>query len=77
MQKLLQPIIPYQELLGNYDVRFLPLGPTPIIPYQELLGNYDCCTATARFPRIISYQELLGNYDGRRVVMLVIIIIPY
>ena len=36
------PIIPYQELLGNYDIvggifrRFL------IIPYQELLGNYDC-----------------------------------
>ena len=34
-------IIPYQELLGNYDVlrhsKQLPI----IIPYQELLGNYD------------------------------------
>ena len=34
-------IIPYQELLGNYDAT---LGAPPaqaIIPYQELLGNYD------------------------------------
>ena len=31
-------IIPYQELLGNYDhVAIAKI----IIPYQELLGNYD------------------------------------
>ena len=36
-------IIPYQELLGNYDC-ILSLPPLiGIIPYQELLGNYDCC----------------------------------
>ena len=34
-------IIPYQELLGNYD-RFADIRKFfPIIPYQELLGNYD------------------------------------
>ena len=39
-------IIPYQELLGNYDKYWPMLEPSSIIPYQELLGNYDvfrCC----------------------------------
>ncbi len=34
-------IIPYQELLGNYDVPYIGICPDRIIPYQELLGNYD------------------------------------
>ena len=34
-------IIPYQELLGNYDRGDAGHDPRPIIPYQELLGNYD------------------------------------
>ena len=36
-----QLIIPYQELLGNYN--FLAVGQLleVIIPYQELLGNYN------------------------------------
>ena len=34
-------IIPYQELLGNYDVEDLLKCLTMIIPYQELLRNYD------------------------------------
>ena len=34
-------IIPYQELLGNYnDNTMYNLG-IYIIPYQELLGNYN------------------------------------
>ena len=34
-------IIPYQELLGNYN-SFVPFGMIgKIIPYQELLGNYN------------------------------------
>ena len=34
-------IIPYQELLGNYDtLRNIHIS-SMIIPYQELLGNYD------------------------------------
>ena len=34
-------IIPYQELLGNYDLRYVVVDVVNIIPYQELLGNYD------------------------------------
>ena len=34
-------IIPYQELLGNYDLVLVALHGEVIIPYQELLGNYD------------------------------------
>ena len=34
-------IIPYQELLGNYDGNAKLTMPPVIIPYQELLGNYD------------------------------------
>ena len=34
-------IIPYQELLGNYDFDYEEDEDDDIIPYQELLGNYD------------------------------------
>ena len=34
-------IIPYQELLGNYDLLRAGIWRSEIIPYQELLGNYD------------------------------------
>ena len=34
-------IIPYQELLGNYDPVISLFRASLIIPYQELLGNYD------------------------------------
>ncbi len=34
-------IIPYQELLGNYDRLLDSDCISSIIPYQELLGNYD------------------------------------
>ena len=34
-------IIPYQELLGNYDSLAFQGVHHFIIPYQELLGNYD------------------------------------
>ena len=56
-------IIPYQELLGNYDFIPLFLMRKLIIPYQELLGNYDASTFICTVARIIPYQELLGNYD--------------
>ena len=36
------PIIPYQEIIGNYS----PMQPhdisQAIIPYQEIIGNYSC-----------------------------------
>ncbi len=34
-------IIPYQELLGNYNVMAMFDLASVIIPYQELLGNYN------------------------------------
>ena len=34
-------IIPYQELLGNYNRGLGLLCKPVIIPYQELLGNYN------------------------------------
>ena len=57
-------IIPYQELLGNYDGRMARRRMFSIIPYQELLGNYDWLPRQARQSMIIPYQELLGNYDA-------------
>ena len=56
-------IIPYQELLGNYDSIFTVLSNAGIIPYQELLGNYDGRRQHLVAEQIIPYQELLGNYD--------------
>ena len=56
-------IIPYQELLGNYDDKNRLDLHRLIIPYQELLGNYDSEDLQAQEVRIIPYQELLGNYD--------------
>ena len=56
-------IIPYQELLGNYDVVDEGVVVNAIIPYQELLGNYDIFAPFFHFHAIIPYQELLGNYD--------------
>ena len=38
---LQQSIIPYQELLGNYNGFLLFIVVAGIIPYQELLGNYN------------------------------------
>ena len=56
-------IIPYQELLGNYDILSVFCPTFPIIPYQELLGNYDGRDVVDLTLDIIPYQELLGNYD--------------
>ena len=56
-------IIPYQELLGNYDNLAMMQSADIIIPYQELLGNYDVVSARDCNRTIIPYQELLGNYD--------------
>ena len=56
-------IIPYQELLGNYDCGGVCCVVPSIIPYQELLGNYDATLGAPPAQAIIPYQELLGNYD--------------
>ena len=62
-QVVVAAIIPYQELLGNYDQRYKPYRGDLIIPYQELLGNYDTTPTAQSCTSIIPYQELLGNYD--------------
>ena len=64
-------IIPYQELLGNYDVRDRRPRPRYIIPYQELLGNYDLFDAGPEGGDIIPYQELLGNYDRALYIFII------
>ena len=47
MQAPAYTIIPYQELLGNYDPVRGQLHNRRIIPYQELLGNYDSSTTAS------------------------------
>ena len=56
-------IIPYQELLGNYNRTVKLVQTRPIIPYQELLGNYNLDCFDRYNNGIIPYQELLGNYN--------------
>ena len=70
-------IIPYQELLGNYDRSLLRPPRERIIPYQELLGNYDAIPDTHTSAAIIPYQELLGNYDFQIIDNTLRCIIPY
>lgn len=36
------PIIPYQEIIGNYSYRRSDASDSKIIPYQEITGNYSC-----------------------------------
>ena len=62
-------IIPYQELLGNYDCSSAYWITVLIIPYQELLGNYDFGGVFGYLGNIIPYQELLGNYDLGAIYM--------
>ena len=57
-------IIPYQELLGNYNLSSALPFVFVIIPYQELLGNYNYVNAYQDALTIIPYQELLGNYNA-------------
>ena len=50
-------IIPYQELLGNYDGSKGNAVVVDIIPYQELLGNYDFQIIDNALRCIIPYQH--------------------
>ncbi len=36
-----QSVLPYQELLGNYNLEELHELLREVLPYQELLGNYN------------------------------------
>ena len=70
-------IIPYQELLGNYNFSERLASFCKIIPYQELLGNYNRIKETSQGFKIIPYQELLGNYNDLPQNLQFGIIIPY
>ncbi len=74
---LQQSIIPYQELLGNYNSVANIICNARIIPYQELLGNYNPGSDHARKGCIIPYQELLGNYNRGGNILIDLVIIPY
>ena len=51
-------IIPYQELLGNYDARSTVASVnSSIIPYQELLGNYDACSFCLHQTRLLYHTK--------------------
>ena len=50
-------IIPYQELLGNYNPSCIRISRSHIIPYQELLGNYNQAVEEDAQTAIIPYQE--------------------
>ena len=60
-------IIPYQELLGNYDQLVQRNVIAAIIPYQELLGNYDCILIAVSSVMIIPYQELLVHEHNHTI----------
>ena len=70
-------IIPYQELLGNYNKAPGSGDLIPIIPYQELLGNYNAAFTPCFDGVIIPYQELLGNYNSCSAASFSACIIPY
>ena len=38
-------VLPYQELLGNYNIGKSFVVRIPVLPYQELLGNYNTSAA--------------------------------
>ena len=58
------PIIPYQEIIGNYSVCGKHLFSAYIIPYQEIIGNYSYPDCSICKETIIPYQEIIGNYSG-------------
>ena len=37
----MRAVLPYQELLGNYNLVVIVLVVVLVLPYQELLGNYN------------------------------------
>ena len=74
---LQQSIIPYQELLGNYNQLHGAGHVWQIIPYQELLGNYNLADDLKNAQAIIPYQELLGNYNSIPALVNWRRIIPY
>ena len=60
------PIIPYQEIIGNYSRSSAGVLGRPIIPYQEIIGNYSYLPLICESFEIIPYQEIIGNYSNSK-----------
>ena len=58
-------VLPYQELLGNYNTATNTVTARYVLPYQELLGNYNLYCDDILPGDVLPYQELLGNYNGK------------
>ena len=56
-------VLPYQELLGNYNRDTAMRFKLQVLPYQELLGNYNINATVRQVGIVLPYQELLGNYN--------------
>ena len=61
------PIIPYQEIIGNYSGERAKDIYERIIPYQEIIGNYSDVRPLTDKVEIIPYQEIIGNYSDKSV----------
>ena len=55
------PVISYQELIGNYNPKRIDLRSSWVISYQELIGNYNYRRSCSYLEYVISYQELIGK----------------
>ena len=72
-----QSVLPYQELLGNYNLKQTHHNSNVVLPYQELLGNYNSSVATHGDVNVLPYQELLGNYNTGKSFAVKTLVLPY
>ena len=72
-----QSVLPYQELLGNYNLKAVGLLSQSVLPYQELLGNYNNSMKVFTGFFVLPYQELLGNYNISEVTIDGLYVLPY
>ena len=61
---IITEVLPYQELLGNYNVLEETLMDDKVLPYQELLGNYNPYGAVWLCSQDLPYQELRRDYNN-------------
>lgn len=57
------PIISYQNLKENYNLKESNVQVGSIISYQNLKENYNIILTTVSTPSIISYQNLKESYN--------------
>ena len=72
-----QSVLPYQELLGNYNEFPHTCRLALVLPYQELLGNYNRSRRNRSRHTVLPYQELLGNYNTALLQSAHLVVLPY